>query len=117
MCASNGIGFGWQSTWNFKLGIQHELDSQWTLRAGYNHGEGPIPDSEVLINILAPGVAEDHLTLGFSYRSSRNSEWNFSYTHAFNRSQSDPMTSVAGAPAEIGMYQNAVNLSYTRTLD
>ena len=117
MGASNGIGFGWESTWNFKLGLKYELTNAWTLRAGYNHGESPIPDNEVLINILAPGVVEDHLTLGFSYRSSKNSEWNFSYMHAFNRTQSDPATAFAGAPAEIGMYQNAMNFSYSRTFD
>jgi long-chain fatty acid transport protein len=115
--ASNGIGFGWESTWNFKLGIEYKLDNEWTLRAGYNHGESPIPDSEVLINILAPGVPEDHVTLGFSYRSSKNSEWNFAYMHAFEHTQNDPSTAFFGAPAEIGMYQNAVNFSYTRTFD
>ena len=37
--------------------------------------------------------------------------------HAFERSQSDPMTSFAGAPAEISMSQNAVNFSYSRNFD
>ena len=115
--ASNGIGFGWQDTWNFKLGLMYDLTNDWTLRAGYNHGESPISDSEVLINILAPGVVEDHVTLGFSYRSSKKSEWNFSYMHAFDRTQSDPSTAFFGSSAEIGMYQNAVNFSYSRTFD
>ena len=115
--ASNGIGFGWEDTWNFKLGLMYDLTNDWTLRAGYNHGESPIPDSEVLINILAPGVVEDHVTLGFSYRSSKKSEWNFSYMHAFDRTQSDPSTAFFGSSAEIGMYQNAVNFSYSRTFD
>ena len=118
--ASNGIGFGWQDTWNFKLGLKYDLTDKWTLRAGYNHGESPIPDNEVLINILAPGVVEDHVTLGFSFRSSEKSEWNFSYMHAFERTQSDPATGFGpppGASAEIGMYQNAVNFSYSRHFD
>lgn len=115
--ASNGIGFGWQDTWNFKLGLKYELNKAWTLRAGYNYGQSPIPQSEVLINILAPGVVENHVTLGFSYRSSKTSQWNVSYMHAFYNSESNPSTAFAGMPAEISMYQNAVNISYSRTFD
>ena len=47
--ASNGIGFGWQDTWNFKLRLKYDLTNAWTLRAGYNYGESPIPDEEVLM--------------------------------------------------------------------
>ena len=115
--ASNGIGFGWQDTWNFKLGLKYELDKAWTLRAGYNYGQSPIPSNEVLINILAPGVVENHVTLGFSYRSSKSSQWNMSYMHAFYNSESDPSTAFAGMPADISMYQNAINISYSRTFE
>ena len=97
--------------------MKYDLTSAWTLRAGYNYGESPIPDNEVLINILAPGVVENHLTFGFSYRSSEKSEWNFSYMHAFNRTQSDPAAALGGSSVEIGMYQNAVNFSYSRHFD
>ena len=115
--ASNGIGFGWEDTWSFKLGVSYDISNKWTLRAGYNYGESPISDEEVLINILAPGVVEQHVTLGFSFRSSKSSEWNFSYMHAFDRSQSDPSTAFFGSSSEISMYQNAVNLSYSGSFD
>jgi len=116
--ASNGIGFGWEDIWAFKLGLSYKINHEWTVRAGYNHGENPIPNSEVLINILAPGIVEDHATLGFSYKSSKNSEWNFSYMHAFENTQTDPSTQFPGGPpATISMHQNAVNFSYTRHFD
>jgi long-chain fatty acid transport protein len=115
--ASNGIGFGWQDIWVFKLGASYKINNAWTVRAGYNHNESPIPNSDVLFNIVAPGVVEDHVTLGFSFKSSKNSEWNMSYMHAFENSQTDPSTSFGGAPATITMHQNAVNFSYTRTFD
>ena len=35
-------------------------------RFGASHGNQPIPSSEVLFNILAPGVIEQHYTFGFS---------------------------------------------------
>ena len=115
--ASNGIGFGWDDIWAVKLGLSYRITPAWTLRAGYNYGESPIPDNEVLINIVAPGVVEHHATLGFSFKSSDQSEWNFSYMHAFENSQTDPSTAFAGQPATIEMYQNAVNFSYTRHFD
>jgi long-chain fatty acid transport protein len=115
--ASNGIGFGWQDIWIFKLGGSYKINNAWTVRAGYSHNESPIPDSEVLFNILAPAVIEDHVTLGFSFRSSKKSEWNLSYMHAFQNTQTDPSTSFGGAPASITMHQNAVNFSYTRSFD
>ena len=71
----------------------------------------------MLINILAPGVVEDHVTLGFSYRSSKKSQWNFSYMHAFYNNESDPSTAFAGMPADISMSQNAVSVSYSRSFD
>lgn len=114
--ASNGIGFGWEDIWVLKLGLSYDITDAWTFRAGYNYGENPIPDDEVLINILAPGIVEHHATLGFSFRSSKNSEWNFSYMHAFENKQTDPSTAF-GTPATIQMYENAVNFSYTRHFD
>ena len=41
--ASNGIGFGWQDTWNFKLGVKYDLTKAWTLRAGYKLWREPHP--------------------------------------------------------------------------
>ncbi len=115
--ASNGIGFGWEDVWVVKLGASYKINSAWTVRAGYSRSQSPIPDSEVLFNIVAPAVNEDTVTLGVSYKSSKNSEWNMSYMHAFENTQTDPSTSFFGSSASIKMYQNAVNFSYTRTFD
>jgi len=115
--ASNGIGFGWQDIWVYKIGASYKISNAWTVRAGYSHNESPIPDSEVLFNIVAPAVNEDHVTLGFSFKSSKKSEWNFSYMHAFENTQTDPSTSFGGQPASIKMHQNAVNFSYSRSFD
>jgi long-chain fatty acid transport protein len=44
-----------------KLSWQWVTNPDFTLRAGVSHGDQPIPDSEVLLNILAPAVIETHL--------------------------------------------------------
>lgn len=66
----SGSGFGWRDIDIFKVGAQWEVDDTWTVRAGYSYSENPITSSEVLFNVLAPGVIEHHITGGVSYRFS-----------------------------------------------
>ncbi len=115
---SSGWGFGWDDITIYKLGFNYEYNDKWTLRAGINHGDNPIDDKENLFNILAPGVVETHLTLGFSYRPTENNEVTVAYMRAFNVDQtyrySTPFPGF-GTPTydtEIGMDQNALEVSY-----
>ena len=62
----NGAGFGWEDVTVVKLGWQWQQSGQQTWRAGISYAEQPIPDTEVLFNILAPGVQEWHFTGGLS---------------------------------------------------
>ncbi|MCW3788115.1 OmpP1/FadL family transporter [Plebeiibacterium sediminum] len=62
----NGSGFGWEDISVIKIGTEYSGIENWTLRAGYSHCEQPIPSSEVMFNILAPGVIENHITIGCS---------------------------------------------------
>ena len=108
---TNGPGFGWEDINVFKLGAQYMVGS-WTWRAGYNRGENPIPSSEVTLNILAPGVVEDHYTFGFTKKMSPTSEVNFAYMHAPSKTVTGNIPgALAGGTATIEMTQNAVELS------
>jgi long-chain fatty acid transport protein len=62
----NGPGFGWRNMSVWKLGTQWDAGRGWTLRTGVNYARQPVPGSEVLFNILAPGVQEWHFTGGFT---------------------------------------------------
>ncbi len=66
--ADNGPGFGWRDITVYKAAVQYRADDRWTLRAGYGRSGNPVPRSETLINILAPGVVQDHFTVGATYR-------------------------------------------------
>jgi long-chain fatty acid transport protein len=59
-------GFGWKDITTYKLGAQVRTGQAWTWRGGYSFGDQPVPASEVLFNILAPGVIERHVTLGLT---------------------------------------------------
>ncbi|MBN2598577.1 MAG: outer membrane protein transport protein [Marinifilaceae bacterium] len=61
-----GSGFGWQDINVWKFGVEYAGIEGWTLRGGYSHCDQPVPETEVMFNILAPGIIEDHITLGCS---------------------------------------------------
>ena len=99
--SSDGPGFGWKDVKVVKLGLIHQLNDAWTLRAGYSHATQPIPKSETFFNILAPGVVQDHLTAGFTWKTRANSEWSFHYSHAFEKTVKG-QNSIPGGPQGFG---------------
>jgi long-chain fatty acid transport protein len=115
-CMGNnaGEGFAWRSIDVFKLGVEYKYSSTMTLRAGYNHGDNPIPSGQQTFNIVAPGVVEDHVTLGMTYAVSPGSEVTVAYMHAFEKSVSgatNPNFAVGGAE-KIKMYQDSLGVTY-----
>ena len=78
----NGGGFGWEDMTVYKVGVEWAANDNNTWRVGYSYGEQPIPDSEVLFNILAPGVMEQHLTVGWTSRRSNGNVMSMSLMYA-----------------------------------
>jgi long-chain fatty acid transport protein len=113
--ASNGPGFGWQNINAYKLGVSHAYSSTFTVRAGYDHCDQPIPNSQTLLNILAPGVVQDHLSLGGTWTLADKSEISVAYVHAFkktvNGSGSIP-TAFGGGEANLTMTEDSLGISY-----
>lgn len=66
MGMKQGPGFGWEDITVVKLGVSCSALENWTFRAGYSISENPVQESEVLFNILAPGVVKNQLAFGFS---------------------------------------------------
>lgn len=87
--ADGGPGFGWEDVTAYKAGVQYELSPTWTLRGGYSTADQPVQESEVLFNILAPGVIEEHMTAGFS-RATGAGSFHFALTYALENSISGP---------------------------
>lgn len=63
----NGLGFGWTDQTVYKLGVDWTINEKWNARVGWNYAESPIPDDQVLFNMLAPATPEHHLTFGGGY--------------------------------------------------
>ena len=114
----NGLGFGWQDRTAYKLGVAYRLSGKYTVRAGYDHMNSPIPNNQVLFNMLAPATVQDHLTFGASYRPTRNVEWSVNYMHAFRKTIRGATAfgptgaAVVGQNAAISMVQNSLGASF-----
>jgi long-chain fatty acid transport protein len=113
---SNGAGFGWADVNVWKLGVQYQMNDRLALRGGYNHSDNPIEAKDVTINILAPGVVQDHVTLGLSYAVGKSGELTVSYMHAFENSVTGAsFFNNFGVPAgseTIKMQQDAIGVAY-----
>jgi long-chain fatty acid transport protein len=118
--ADNGPGFGWQNINAYKLGVSHAYSSTFTLRAGYDHCDQPIPNSQTMLNILAPGVVQDHLTLGGTWTLADKSEISVAYVHAFKKTVNGsgsippgaPMAGLGGGEANLTMSEDSIGISY-----
>lgn len=88
--SDNGAGFGWDDMTVFKCGVQWQSSEEWIWRGGFSYGEQPIPDSEVLFNILAPAVIQYHATLGVTKKFGKNHEVDFTMMRAFPEEISGP---------------------------
>lgn len=76
------MGFGWEDMNVIKFGAEIGLSESFILRAGYSYGKQPIPESEMLFNIVAPAVTENHITAGFTKMFGNENELNFSFMYA-----------------------------------
>ena len=116
---SNGAGFGWQDINVWKFGVQYTLNSDWTLRGGYNYTQNPIRPQDVTFNIIAPGVVQSQWTLGATWKLDAMSE----LTGAFMYAQSNSVTGTSllaafGAPPTttetISMKEMQLGIAYSR---
>ena len=108
----NGAGFGWDDMTIYKVGAQWNTSTDWTWRAGFSHGKQPIGESEVMFNILAPGVIEDHLTFGFTRGLSSGDEISMAFMWAFNKKVTGPNPLDPTQNIEIDMDQWEIEISY-----
>lgn len=111
----NAAGFGWEDMTVVKVGVAYDVSEDLTLRGGFNYGGQPIPSSETLFNMLAPGVVESHVTFGGTWRLSETMDLSFAYMHAFEKTvegeESIPMD-FGGGEADLTMSQDSFGLGF-----
>jgi len=110
---SDGAGFGWEDMQIIKLGYQWQ-DGKMTWRVGYSTTDQPIPKEEVVFNILAPGVIEEHFTFGFTRELDAKSSINFAAMYAPSVSVKGANTFDPSQEIELEMDQYELAISYSR---
>ena len=109
---NNGVGFGWDDMTVVKLGFQWESSPGWNWRIGYSKTKQPIGSSEVLFNILAPAVVEEHYTFGFTTEVAKNNELTFAAMYAPENEVSGPNPLDPSQKITLRMYQYDLGVSW-----
>jgi long-chain fatty acid transport protein len=113
----NGAGFGWQDMTTYKFGVQQRVHHGYTWRAGYSYGKQPIPSTQVLFNILAPGVEEHHATFGLSKIVGHGNAVSLAVTRAFSNTVTGPNPLEVPGRQQIALEMNQwdVQVGYSLT--
>ena len=113
--SANGPGFGWRDLTVLKLGVNHQYSKDLVLRAGVSVGDQPVPSSETFFNILAPGVVQNHLSLGATWTTSSGGEWSGFYARAFGQSVAGANSispGYGGGNANLHLQEDLIGVSY-----
>jgi len=100
----------WKDQFVFALGAQYEINDMWTVRAGYNYGQNPVPDNT--LNPLFPAIVEHHLTAGFTF-TYQDWDFDFALEHGFSNDQTNngaPSPTNPFAGTEVSHYQDTVHI-------
>lgn len=109
-----GSGFGWKDQTVYKLGVAWKQSDKLTLRAGYNYGKTPIPQDQLLFNLLAPATTEQHATIGMTYEMEYG-DLTLAYQRAFRKKLEGPVVGTGGESgiASFEMFQNVFDIAFS----
>jgi long-chain fatty acid transport protein len=111
--ANGGAGFGWNDMTVYKVGAAWRADADSTWRFGYSYGDQPVDSSEVMFNILAPGVVDQHFTLGYTRESGNGNSWTIAAMYAPSKSVKGVNPLDPAQQIKIDMNQFDLEFGYT----
>ena len=80
------------------LGVQYKATDRFTLRAGYNKSDNPIPAERTFFTVATPAIFEDHYTLGVGIQATDNMQLNLTYYQVPENRISGPFVSPVIGP-------------------
>lgn len=116
--ADGGAGFGWEDVEVIRLGAEWKASPDMTWRVGYAHAANPVGADDVTFGILAPGVVEDHFTVGGSRQINARDRIDFSLSYVPENTVSGPeMTPLGptGGTVDLNMSQLSASIGWTRS--
>ena len=112
MGGNNGPGFGWDDVGTMKFGLSWQASPTLTLRAGYSKADQPIAANQVLLNIIAPAVIEQHFTVGLTRQLGNDREFSAMLMVAPSNRVSGASTFDPTQTIELEMDQLEVEFAY-----
>ena len=97
----------------YKFGVAWEVADGSTLRFGYSTTDQPIGKDQMTFNILAPGVMEDHWTIGYTGTVSSGNQWNVSFMYAPEVKISGPQNFDPRQDVQLKMDQFELEFGYS----
>jgi long-chain fatty acid transport protein len=70
----------WKDQHVIMIGAGYRVSPEWTLRAGLNYANNPVPDT--YLNALFPAIEKSHIMIGAGYMISKASSVDASFTYA-----------------------------------
>lgn len=107
-----GAGFGWQDMTTYKVGFEWASDEDNIWRFGYSYGEQPIQAADVLFNVLAPGVMEQHITFGWTRNRANGHQFSVSFMYAPEKTISGTSAFDPAQTIDLSMSQFELEFSY-----
>lgn len=111
--SANGPGFGWRDMTIYKLGYEWEAATDLYGRVGISYGRQPIPSTEMMFNILAPGVVEWHYSVGLT-KVLRDGELTFAFTLTPNKRITGPNPNDPTQTIGLSMKQWELAIGYSK---
>ena len=108
-----GGGFGWQDMTVYSVGAAWDYGQDWTFRVGASTTDQPIPEDQMTFNILAPGVMEEHYTVGLTRKMGGGNEFNVAFMYAPKVKVSGPQNFDPTQTVELKMQQIELEISYS----
>jgi long-chain fatty acid transport protein len=110
-----GAGFGWDDMTTHKIGYQWQTPAapDWTFRVGYSRGSQPIERDQILFNMLAPGVIEQHFTTGFTHKLDSGEEYSMNLMYAPTKKVTGQNNFDPTQTIELRMHQFELEFAYS----
>jgi long-chain fatty acid transport protein len=90
-------GLGWRSVFAVATGAQYLLSDRVTLRGGYLFNTNPIPVEGTVFNIQLPGIIQNTLSLGASFKLTDDITLSAAWVHGFRNSIQGNLKEETGA--------------------
>jgi long-chain fatty acid transport protein len=104
---------GWDDQTVFAIGINYDVNDNFTIRGGYNYAESPIGSEDVVSNLILPAVVETHYTVGADYRI--NNHWELAFHYMYvpeNTVTADASTGMPGTKISLSETSLGANIGY-----